>query len=126
MGFFKKLFRRKKGGTFFGNLIRGVTNKFSGGILGQGQDLAKWEQKEYDKQVRNDIRKSNAFIKGQSIAQPYADKLNNTQVVKDAKLSLAMSWLKKYRWHIGIPAVIVVGYLVYNKMSSRPNYKRRR
>jgi hypothetical protein len=36
MGLFKGLFKRKVGGTFLGNLVRGVTNKVSGGVLGNG------------------------------------------------------------------------------------------
>lgn len=36
MGFLKDLFKRKPGGTPLGNTIRGVLNKVSGGILGNG------------------------------------------------------------------------------------------
>lgn len=33
------IFKSKPGGTFFGNLIRTTSNKFSGGILGNGAML---------------------------------------------------------------------------------------
>lgn len=33
------IFKNKPGGTFFGNLIRTTSNKFSGGILGNGAML---------------------------------------------------------------------------------------
>jgi len=43
MGFFGRLFRRKRGGTFVGNLIRRVANHYSKGILGNGDGLRRWE-----------------------------------------------------------------------------------
>lgn len=49
MGFFKKLFKRKPGGTMFGNLLRGVSSQVTGGILGSGIGLQQWEQKEAQK-----------------------------------------------------------------------------
>lgn len=36
MGFLSGLFKKKPGGTFFGNLIRGVTSSATGGMLGSG------------------------------------------------------------------------------------------
>ncbi|AXH78170.1 MAG: structural protein [Bacteriophage sp.] len=36
MGLLKKIFKKKPGGTFFGNLIRAGVSKVSGGILGSG------------------------------------------------------------------------------------------
>lgn len=41
MAFLKNLFKRKPGGTFVGNLIRGAANKFSGGLLGNGAMMIK-------------------------------------------------------------------------------------
>lgn len=35
------IFKKKPGGTFLGNVIRGAANKFSGGILGNGAMLSK-------------------------------------------------------------------------------------
>lgn len=32
MSFFKKIFKKKPGGTFVGNILRGVGDKFTGGI----------------------------------------------------------------------------------------------
>lgn len=43
MGWLKNLFKRKKGGTFVGNLIRGVARHYSYGLLGNGNDLRNWE-----------------------------------------------------------------------------------
>lgn len=46
MGFFSNLFKRKKGGTFVGNIIRGLANHYSYGVLGNGNDLNNWEQEQ--------------------------------------------------------------------------------
>lgn len=109
MGFFKNIFKKKKGGTFFGNLLRGASNKLSGGVLGNGKQLAKqdlkFEQAEYDKLVRQ----SPAYKQGASAAQPLASRLENTAEVKDAKKSLALAWIKKNWWMIVAPLVLIVG-----------------
>lgn len=39
MGFLKKMFKKKPGGTFFGNLVRGTASKYTGGILGNGKHM---------------------------------------------------------------------------------------
>ncbi len=36
---FKKLFAKKPGGTFFGNLLRVGAQKLSGGVMGQGANM---------------------------------------------------------------------------------------
>ncbi len=36
MGLFSGIFKRKPGGTMFGNLLRGVAHQASGGVLGNG------------------------------------------------------------------------------------------
>ena len=43
MGFLKGLFKKKPGGTGFGNFLRGVSSSVTGGALGSGRGLAKWE-----------------------------------------------------------------------------------
>lgn len=39
MGFLGKIFKRKEGGTFLGNMIRGVAKTYTGGILGSGAQM---------------------------------------------------------------------------------------
>lgn len=41
MGFLKNIFKKKEGGSKLGNLLRGVSSSFTGGILGSGAGLAK-------------------------------------------------------------------------------------
>ena len=97
MGFFKKLFKRKKGGTFVGNLIRKVAKNKTGGILGNGAGLRRWErrQKAKEKQtmsrnIANDITQQlqlnpvmsrvsprNTAIRNRSIRTPQLQPQNN-------------------------------------------------
>ena len=49
MGFFKNIFKRKKGGTTVGNLIRGVASSVTNGAFGNGRDLSIWEAKQEQK-----------------------------------------------------------------------------
>lgn len=46
MGFFSNLFKRKRGGTFVGNLIRRIAHARTGGLLGNGRDLRRWENEQ--------------------------------------------------------------------------------
>lgn len=39
MSFLKNLFKKKPGGTVFGNLLRAASNKATGGILGNGANM---------------------------------------------------------------------------------------
>lgn len=59
MSFFSNIFKKKSGGTVVGNLIRGVASTATGGILGQGTELAKWEAEQaqiaYDKTVQDAV-----------------------------------------------------------------------
>lgn len=41
MGLLKKVFKRKEGGTFLGNMIRKVASSYTGGILGSGAQMKK-------------------------------------------------------------------------------------
>lgn len=43
MGFLSGIFKKKKGGTLVGNLLRGGASAMTGGLLGSGQGLANWE-----------------------------------------------------------------------------------
>lgn len=50
MGFLSNIFKKKKGGTFVGNLLRGASSSVTGGILGSGAGLAKWEAEQAQKE----------------------------------------------------------------------------
>jgi len=46
MGFLSGLFKKKAGGTMVGNLLRGVVNKATNGILGNGAGIINQEQED--------------------------------------------------------------------------------
>lgn len=55
------IFKSKPGGTFLGNIIRGAANKFSGGVLGNGQMLAQAQGLPPVSAVNMDAIKNGAF-----------------------------------------------------------------
>ena len=140
MGFFKKLFKKKRGGSFVGNLIRGVASNATGGILGSGAGLAKWEakqdQKEYDaalqKAVNEKLQQNAAFIKGQQTAQNNGlsnipDRYLDTPQGKKAKNTVVKSWFKDNWWKVVIPAVaLLFGVFHFAKKSAQKPKTRRR
>lgn len=106
MGFFKKLFKRKKGGTFFGNLLRGVAGKATGGILGSGAGLARWEaeqdQKAYDAEqlriTQERIKSSKGYQTGSSHDLNLIEKAMNSDAGKKLKKAALKEQFKKYWW----------------------------
>lgn len=107
MGLFKNLFKRKKGGTLVGNLIRGVANSATGGILGNGSMLIK------DEPVNNPtikVANPNAYQIGQNLgvnATPYV-KPHLDSLEKEAELN----YLKKNWWKLLIGLVSIIGLTV--------------
>lgn len=132
VGFFKKLFKRKKGGTFFGNLLRGVSSTATQGVLGGGSDLARWEEKQaiaeqqaYDKaQAGRAVKSSTGFRTGQELGAPLGAKtqaLANTPEGKEIQKNLVMGWLKK-KWYLVVtPIVLIIGVTWF--MSKGKKYK---
>ena len=125
MGFFKKLFKRKKGGTFVGNLIRKVSSKATGGVLGSGAGLKRWEaqqaQKEQNEAISNAVAKATAQLKR---VDPI-DKIGK-DVMNDIEKEKKREWLKKNWWMIALPAVVIIGLTiaVFRKDKKGSNRKR--
>ncbi|AGO49231.1 structural protein [Cellulophaga phage phi18:4] len=120
MGFFKNIFKKKKGGTFLGNLVRGVSSSATGGILGSGAGLAKWEaeqaQKEQDAMVAQQVQNSSAYKVGTAVglqAKPYVDAVKNSEEVADAKKSMILDWLKTNWIKLLIPIVLLTLLVVW-------------
>ena len=125
MGFFKKLFKRKKGGTFFGNLLRGVSSTATGGILGSGSGLAKWEQKQAENEA---VSGTNMLIKRQrqkiqqlsekigNQARPHVNKALQTDEAADVQKAFSKAWLKANVWKLltGLLATLGTITLIYN------------
>ncbi|WP_142786097.1 hypothetical protein [Changchengzhania lutea] len=120
MGFFKKLFKKKKGGTFFGNLLRKGANVATGGILGSGAGLAardaRDEQREYDAAVAaQDARNAAASRIGTKIGtalQPTVKRLTDSAPVQDAKKAFTKAWFKKNMMKIIGGVVALIGTTV--------------
>lgn len=123
MGFFKDIFKKKKGGTFVGNLIRKTAYEASGGLFGSGKGLNKWETSQgynptlfvkggppvvHDMAQNPDDTDTIINELGTGLGKPFADKINNSQTIKDAKMTLTMNWLKKNAVKIGIAIVAIV------------------
>lgn len=123
MGFFKDIFKKKKGGTFVGNLLRKSAFEASGGLFGSGKKLNEWEKqngytptlfvKGLDvNNVKHDLPPgdpSNIIEDfGTGLGKPFADKINKSQTVKDAKMTLTMNWLKKNAVKIVVALVAIV------------------
>lgn len=134
MGFFKNIFKKKKGGTFFGNLIRGVSSKATGGILGSGAELAKWEaeqaQKEQDAMLKQQIENTSAYKAGSAIgltAKPYVDGALASPPVENAKKAMILDWLKANWLKIIVPIVLLTGLIIwlFRRKKKRNNKQKR-
>lgn len=119
MGFLSGIFKRKKGGTFVGNLIRGAASKATGGILGSGAGLAAWEAKEAEKKtegLQNQIAHLTSKINSKQMgADLVSSTIKNSPVDKtspNAGESVVIETLKS-NWAYILGGLIGVGGLVY-------------
>lgn len=115
----KDIFKRKPGGTFVGNLIRGAVQKYTGGALGNG--ALKISQDEYDLKALTDAdyqskygkTKTGVVLNNQPInkdilsVEQQADKFSEQSMDKLKKDSI-IGYLKKY-WYIALlPAGLLI------------------
>ena len=107
MGFFKKLFKRKKGGSFVGNLIRKVAKNKTGGLLGNGAGLRRWERRQKAKEqksisanIANDIRQQ---LELNSISRP----VNNTPRQTMTRVSPRNTGVRKQKFNSHRPTPII-------------------
>lgn len=119
------IFKSKPGGTFLGNLIRGVANKASGGILGNGVMLAA-SQAQADaataasvslqqKQDAINVTTANArMVVGSAVA-------GNPEV----KSMLIAGFWAKYKQYVIAGGVAVAGFLVYH-FTKKPKFGKHR
>lgn len=125
MGFFGNLFKKKKGGTFFGNLLRGASNIATGGILGSGAQLAKNDEKlaqaefEKAKALENaNSKNSTAFQIGAALGSPLKKPFNKVVTESDASKKLQnqqiMAWFKRNWIKIvgGIVSIVAIIFLI--------------
>jgi len=108
------IFKRKEGGTALGNTLRGILNKATGGVLGNGLLMKKSGTTQ--QQTVDDLKSiaaaaaDAAILKSASITQPETKvEQNNPTTMKEKLLNL---WATKKSWVIaGI--VVVAGLIVF-------------
>ena len=121
MGFFNNLFKKKKGGTFVGNLIRGVANTATNGALGTGSELAQWEydqQQQLQQQQQQQQTSTNlGNLIGSQLEPTVTNFVQNSQTAKNLQNQQVSAWFKRNVYYILAPVVLVVLYMFYKKKS---------
>lgn len=119
MSFLSKIFKKKKGGTLVGNLIRGVANSASGGILGNGQNMKKDEPSE---QIQLPITQNPTYQAGQNIGQKVNDAVYQIPQVQQIQASVQKEWLKKNWYLLAFPLLLIL-YLGYQNLKLKTKIK---
>lgn len=117
MGFLKNIFKKKSGGTFLGNILRGASSKVSGGILGSGAGLQRWEQEQaqqaqqaYDaEQARIQMMNTQAY----NLGTGFGNSANNTPVVTGFRNGQAQEWLTRNYSLVVVGVIALIGLTVY-------------
>lgn len=136
MGFFKNIFKKKRGGTVVGNLIRGVASTATGGALGSGVALKNWEAKQDAKEkqaLHNEIASLRKSIDGRQMGEDLvksAVKNGAASGQTDPNLGehIVLTTLKKH-WAYITGGLLVVGLMIYlltRKKNSGGKFKFRR
>lgn len=118
MGFLSNIFKKKKGGTFVGNLLRGGASAFTGGLLGSGAGLQKWEaeqaQKEQEQMFQQLAQQNQGYNVGQNLVKGVAvpAMANGGGNQPNVGESVFMETMKK-RWYIPAGVIAFVGGLAY-------------
>ena len=129
MGFFKNLFKKKKGGTFFGNLLRKGASTVTGGILGSGAGLAAWEAKQEQKDIEAQMAANQNMLEKMAAQKAALNKAGKAVLTSDEAKPLtnlgAKAWLaKNWKWLL-IP-VAILAYMYKSKLSGNTRGLRRR
>ncbi|UAY54794.1 hypothetical protein [Arachidicoccus terrestris] len=90
------LFSKKPGGTFFGNLLRGVANTATGGLLGNGDNMipvgGTMTNKEYARRIAEATKKQNSLLNGlNSAAASVLPSASNTPTIRNTSASRSPS-----------------------------------
>lgn len=104
------LFSKKPGGTFFGNLLRGVANKATGGLLGTGANRIEVGQTKTNAQLAQESADLQAQIERQQqqLAAQAGNAIGNSALL-NANPNLANTGYGGFiGWILGGIAVLVV------------------
>ncbi len=119
MGFFSNIFKKKKGGTFVGNLIRSGAKAATGGLLGNGDSLRQWEESQAIQEQTQAVQQSAQATANQigsilgNALKPSVDSAMNSKPVTDAQNMVASAWIKKNWWKLATPLLLIIGLTVY-------------
>ena len=122
MGFFKKIFKRKPGGTFVGKLIRGVGDNFTGGLVSAIAPVPEASQfneaGDFNRKgdAKDAVQRAMTVIKGGNQQTPPANGGNT-----------AAKTFKQYLtdWKVWV-GVVVTGILGYFALRPKDNKRKRR
>lgn len=126
MGFLKNIFKKKKGGTFVGNLLRGASSSVTGGILGSGAGLRRWEDQQ------RGINPENQQMDGRQMGSDFINKgvapfMANSGGASDPTIgaSVLKENLKKNWLYVvaGLGTVIGGTYFITRKASRKGKVK---
>jgi len=116
MGFFSKIFKKKKGGTFFGNLLRKATGKSTDNVNPNVKETDKQRYRREEPKWTDDIIKglgdSVVNTVGKQL-QPTAKSVIESKEVKEIQKDMLKDWLKKKWYYIAIPVTIIIGVVIY-------------
>lgn len=131
------LFKRKPGGTFFGNLLRKTAGAATGGILGNGammisqEDADKRDLSDSDYIAKYGMTKAGAVIptiQPQRQILPVQQQLDNSlkqqfdKAKEDTKKKGFKEFLNKYWWALLAPLGLLILTIIY---FAKPRKKRR-
>lgn len=107
MGLFSNIFKKKPGGTMVGNLLRGVSSNFTGGMLGSGANRIELGQTKTNAQLAAEagLPANNAALNMAASAV-----MSNEQVQAAAK---AAAWAKYKPFVIGGGIIAALGTTIY-------------
>ena len=131
MGFFSNIFKKKKGGTFAGNLIRGVVSNATGGILGNGSQLRAWEAEQEQKKFDNltdqiqSLKQQNAQSAHSIGANAVMSAKQKAGLATEEEENKVLGFLKKYwYWFTGGAAALIGGIWYFVNRKSNNKFKR--
>lgn len=109
---FKNLFKKKPGGTFFGNMIRVAANKASNGVLGNGANMIP-------------LSAGENYPPTSPIVQTLGILGASTPQAKQSFKEIALSWFKDNTM-IAYALIAGLSYIIYTQFFKSKKTTRRR